>query len=60
MDDIPMKCYWMGRDVDTLSREEAIEAVKLLGRELETTRKTFESIRRVDRMLHEAQGRFRS
>lgn len=60
MTEMPMKCYWMGRDVDGLSREEAIEAVKMLGRELETTRRTFESIRNVDRMLNEARGRFRS
>ena len=53
MDDVPMKFYWMDKDVDTLSHEEAIEAVKMLGRELESTRRAFQTIRNVDRMLYE-------
>lgn len=51
MDDIPMKFYWMGKDVDSLSHQEAIEAVKMLGRELESTRRTFKSIRKIDAMM---------
>lgn len=38
MADIPMKHFWMGRDIEELSREELIEVVKYLGRELDSTR----------------------
>jgi hypothetical protein len=38
MDDLPMKTYWMERDIEDLSREELIDVVKQLGRELEMTR----------------------
>ena len=36
--DFPMKTLWMGRDIETMSREELIDVVKRLGRDLENTR----------------------
>lgn len=39
-EDMPMKYYWMGEDIDTLSRERLIEIIAELGRELDATRKS--------------------
>ena len=33
-----MKCTYRGRELDTLSKEELIDAVKVLAKELEETR----------------------
>jgi len=49
--DYPTKCYWMGKDVDEMTREEAINAVKSLGAEIEMMRETFVKIREIDQMI---------
>jgi hypothetical protein len=43
--------YWMGKPVDELSHAEAIEAVKIMGAEIEMMRKTFKQIREIDRRI---------
>jgi len=41
---IPMKMYFMGHDIEELSREELIEAVRLLYRQIEATRAAARSL----------------
>jgi hypothetical protein len=53
MTEIPMKTFWMGRDIEDMSREELIEVVKQLGRDLENTRSfATSSIRTMANLVH--------
>ncbi len=47
MTDVPMKSMWMGRDIDTLSREELIDVIHYMARELDASRECAMSILRV-------------
>lgn len=57
MTEIPMKSYWMGKDVETLSRKELIEVVQHLGRELDTTRAATRSIIEINELGRRARQR---
>jgi hypothetical protein len=46
--EIPMKSYWMGRDIESLSREELIEVVRQIGRALESARSITNMILKVN------------
>lgn len=42
--EIPMKYYWMGKDVETLSRDQLLHAVMQLARQLDSTRVAYRSV----------------
>lgn len=44
MVDVPTKSYWLGRDIETLSREELLDVVRSLGRDLEEARRSIHSM----------------
>jgi hypothetical protein len=46
-----MIAYWMGKPADELTREEAIDAVKIMSQEIEMMRKTFVKVREIDKMI---------
>lgn len=48
---VDSKAYWMGKDVATLSHQEAIEALKYLVHERESLLENFEKIREIDQMI---------
>lgn len=50
-----MKMSFMGEDVDTLPRERLIEVIRLLHRELESTRSTLRATIDIHRAAREAQ-----
>lgn len=52
-----MKASWMGRDLDTLSREELIDVTRRLGQMLESARDTTRSIIEVHAMARRAAAR---
>jgi hypothetical protein len=54
MTEIPMKMSWMGHDVDSLSREELIEVVRQMGRQLESARDTTQTILRMNETFRRA------
>lgn len=47
------KFYYLGEDVDTLTREEAIEAIKAIGREMASRRLWLEGMRKIDKAFEE-------
>lgn len=50
---IPMKAYWMGKDIDELPREKLIEIIHHLNRQIENQRKTTQSIISIYRLAGE-------
>lgn len=49
MAEIPMKMCFMGEDVDSLPRERLIEIIRLLHREVESTRSILRSTININR-----------
>lgn len=56
MSETPMICMWMGRRVDELSRDELLEVVQQLGRQLEAERESHRSYIDMQRMFAEARA----
>lgn len=55
MSETPTKAYWMGRDLETLSKEELIEICKRLHSDLEHARTRTDSVAqfyRIGRLGH--------
>lgn len=52
--DIPMKCYWMGEDVDTLPRERLMEIIHHLNQQLESARRCTSSIIEINELARRA------
>jgi hypothetical protein len=57
MTDVPMKSYWMGRDIDDLPRETLLEIIGHLGRELESARNAARSIIEINELARKARSR---
>lgn len=53
----PNKCYWKGKDMDYLTREEAIEAAKILGQELQAAWRSFEAMGNIDNAIMQERKR---
>lgn len=56
---VPMKSYWMGEPIDDMPREKLLEIIEHLGRELEATRKSAQSVIDIQRLALEARSRYR-
>lgn len=56
-DEVPMKSYWMGQDVDTLPRETLMEIIHHLNRQLEGARAATRSIVEINALARKARAR---
>ena len=59
MSEIPTKMYYIGKDVESLTREELIDVVRYLGREMESTRAITQSVINMERTFREVKSRYR-
>lgn len=57
-ENIPMKSYWMGEDIDTLPREKLIEIIHSLGRQLDGARDATRSIIEINELARKARARW--
>lgn len=56
-DSTPMAATWMGRDINTLSREELIEVVFKLAADLDEARRSIHSIIEINELARRHQRR---
>lgn len=59
MPDVPMKMYWMGDDIETLSREQLLEVIHCLERDLKSTRHILEMTLELHKNVRAARARSR-
>lgn len=57
MDNVPTKAYWMGEDIDILPAEKLREIIRVMGLELEDSRKATLRAVQMGRMFAAARAR---
>jgi DnaJ-class molecular chaperone len=57
MPDVPTKSYWMGKDIETLNREELLDVVRYLAHDLEETRRSVRSMVEIHALARKARER---
>jgi hypothetical protein len=58
VNDWPIKFFYMGKDVDDMSREELLEVVQYLSRELDSSRKLTQTVIDMQRTFEQARRNF--
>jgi len=58
MNEVPMKMYWIGEDIETFPRDRLIEVIRHLGRDLESARNTTQTIINMNETFRRAKDRY--